>query len=50
MGWEQGRKAEIISFEDEKLMWEKGILGDNNPHAVPVSYDVIYEWLVFCIT
>ena len=28
------RKAEVISFEDEELMWEKGILGDDNPQSL----------------
>ena len=28
------RKAEVISFEDEKLMWEKRILGDDNPQSL----------------
>ena len=27
-------KAEVISFEDEELMWEKGILGDDNPQSL----------------
>ena len=28
------RKAEVISYEDEELIWEKGILGDNNPQSL----------------
>ena len=28
------RKAEVTSFEDEELIWEKGILGDNNPQSL----------------
>ena len=28
------RKAEVISYEDEELIWEKGILGDDNPKSL----------------
>ena len=42
------RKAEVISFEDEELMWEKGILGDDNPQSL-LDTMLLYEWLVFCI-
>ena len=30
----QQRKAEVISYESEDIMWEKGILGDGNPQAL----------------
>ena len=28
------KKAEIISYEIEEILWEKGILGDGNPHSL----------------
>ena len=28
------RKAEVISIEQEDLLWEKGILGDRNPQQL----------------
>ena len=35
VGLETGqRKAEVISFEDEELLWERGILGDDNPQSL----------------
>ena len=43
----QHRKAEVISYESEDIMWEKGVLGDGNPQAV--RYESVYEWLIFCI-
>ena len=30
----QQRKVEVISYESEDIMWEKGILGDGNPQAL----------------
>ena len=28
------KKAEIITYEAEEILWEKGILGDGNPQSL----------------
>ena len=31
---EQHKKAEPITFEEEKILWEKGILGERTPQSL----------------
>ena len=44
------KKAEIITYEAEEILWEKGILGDGNPQSLLDTMHVIYEWIIFCTT
>ena len=43
------RKAEVISFEDEELMWEKGILGDDNPQSLLDTMMLFMNGLYFAL-
>ena len=38
----QVRKAEPISCEEENILWEKGLLGDNSPHVLVIYYVRLY--------
>ena len=42
------RQAEVLTEEDEELLWQKGLLGDATPQTLVDMHHGLHEWPLFC--
>ena len=41
------KQAEIITEEEEELLWVKGLLGDETPQRLS-GHSGVLQWAIFC--